>query len=152
MAGRDQLEAAVRAFEERDVEHSDITELPPFGIAVLPFKDPTELPWSSPPRCSGPKRNHPIRSLCSTSIWSALDGSGLLKLGAWSTPTDPDRSRRTVWVIKRMIKRRDAASSATAQSTVAIGEADTGHSHQVGTATRAPSSAQPECSNTAGAW
>jgi hypothetical protein len=22
------------------VEHSDIAELPPFGIAVLPFKDP----------------------------------------------------------------------------------------------------------------
>jgi hypothetical protein len=34
------LEAAVRAFEERGVEHSTITDLPPFGIAVLPFKDP----------------------------------------------------------------------------------------------------------------
>jgi glyoxylase I family protein len=36
----DELEAAVQAFEERGVEHSDITDLPPFGIAVLPFKDP----------------------------------------------------------------------------------------------------------------
>ena len=35
-----ELEAAVRAFEERGVEHSTITDLPPFGIAVLPFKDP----------------------------------------------------------------------------------------------------------------
>jgi glyoxylase I family protein len=34
------LEAAAQAFKERGVEHSDITELPPFGIAVLPFKDP----------------------------------------------------------------------------------------------------------------
>ena len=40
MAGRAELEAAVRAFEERGVEHSTITDLPPFGIAVLPFKDP----------------------------------------------------------------------------------------------------------------
>jgi glyoxylase I family protein len=34
------LEAAARAFEERGVEHSSISDLPPFGIAVLPFKDP----------------------------------------------------------------------------------------------------------------
>jgi glyoxylase I family protein len=40
VAGRAELEAAVRAFEERGVEHSTITDLPPFGIAVLPFKDP----------------------------------------------------------------------------------------------------------------
>ena len=31
---------AAAAFEERGVEHSTITDLPPFGIAVLPFKDP----------------------------------------------------------------------------------------------------------------
>jgi glyoxylase I family protein len=37
---RADLEAAVLAFEERGVEHGGITELPPFGIAVLPFKDP----------------------------------------------------------------------------------------------------------------
>jgi glyoxylase I family protein len=37
---RADLEAAVREFEERGVEHGGITELPPFAIAVLPFKDP----------------------------------------------------------------------------------------------------------------
>jgi glyoxylase I family protein len=40
VAGRAELEAAVQAFQERGVEHSAITDLPPFGIAVLPFKDP----------------------------------------------------------------------------------------------------------------
>jgi glyoxylase I family protein len=40
VADRSELEAAMRAFQERGVEHSDITDLPPFGIAVLPFKDP----------------------------------------------------------------------------------------------------------------
>ncbi len=40
VAGRAELEAAVQAFQERGVEHSEITDLPPFGIAVLPFKDP----------------------------------------------------------------------------------------------------------------
>ena len=40
VADRAALEAAARAFQERGVEHSDITDLPPFGIAVLPFKDP----------------------------------------------------------------------------------------------------------------
>jgi len=37
---RADLETAAQAFQERGVEHSEITELPPFGIAVLPFKDP----------------------------------------------------------------------------------------------------------------
>jgi glyoxylase I family protein len=40
VATKADLEAAVEAFEERGVEHSAITDLPPFGIAVLPFKDP----------------------------------------------------------------------------------------------------------------
>jgi hypothetical protein len=40
----------------------------------------------------------------SASVWSAPDGSGLLRLGASSTPSDPDGSRRIVWMIKRMIK------------------------------------------------
>jgi glyoxylase I family protein len=40
VTGRADLLAAVRAFQERGVEHSTITDLPPFGIAVLPFKDP----------------------------------------------------------------------------------------------------------------
>ena len=43
VATKADLEAAVQAFEERGVEHSDITDLPPFGIAVLPFKDPDGL-------------------------------------------------------------------------------------------------------------
>jgi catechol 2,3-dioxygenase-like lactoylglutathione lyase family enzyme len=40
VATKADLEAAARAFEERGVEHSEISDLPPFGIAVLPFKDP----------------------------------------------------------------------------------------------------------------
>ena len=43
MAGRAELEAAARTFEEPGLEHSAITDLPPFGIAVLPFKDPDGL-------------------------------------------------------------------------------------------------------------
>jgi glyoxylase I family protein len=43
VAARADLEAAVAAFEERGVEHGGITDLPPFGIAVLPFKDPDGL-------------------------------------------------------------------------------------------------------------
>jgi glyoxylase I family protein len=42
-ASRAELEAAVQAFEERGVAHGGITDLPPFGIAVLPFKDPDGL-------------------------------------------------------------------------------------------------------------
>jgi hypothetical protein len=41
---------------------------------------------------------------CSTSIWSAPDGSGLLTMGATSIQTDPEGTRRIVWMIKRMIK------------------------------------------------
>jgi glyoxylase I family protein len=40
VADRAALEAAAQAFQERGVEHSEISDLPPFGIAVLPFKDP----------------------------------------------------------------------------------------------------------------
>jgi glyoxylase I family protein len=43
VAGRAELEAAAQAFTERGVDHRDITDLPPFGIAVLPFKDPDGL-------------------------------------------------------------------------------------------------------------
>jgi hypothetical protein len=41
---------------------------------------------------------------CSASIWSAPDGSDLLMLEASSIWSDPDRSRRIVWMIKRMIR------------------------------------------------
>jgi hypothetical protein len=37
---------------------------------------------------------------CSASIWSAPDGSGLLTLTASSVQTDPDGSRRIVWMIR----------------------------------------------------
>jgi len=43
VAGRADLEAAVQAFKDHGVEHGGITDLPPFGIAVLPFKDPDGL-------------------------------------------------------------------------------------------------------------
>ena len=37
---RDDLEAAIRLFDERGVAHGEITSLPGFGIDVLPFTDP----------------------------------------------------------------------------------------------------------------
>ena len=51
-------------------------------------------------------RTPTARSLvwCSASIWSTPDESGLLRLDASSIQTDPDGSRRIVWMIKRMIK------------------------------------------------
>ena len=45
---------------------------------------------------------------CSASTWTGPDGSGLLTLGASSIWSDPDRSRRIVWMIKRMIKAHSA--------------------------------------------
>ena len=38
--GRDDLEQAIRLFDERGVTHGEITRLPSFGIDVLPFNDP----------------------------------------------------------------------------------------------------------------
>ena len=58
---------------------------------------------------------------CSASDWSTPDGSGLLTLGAPSVQTAPEGSRRIVWMIKRMIKPRDAESSVT-QTTAVTGE------------------------------
>ena len=40
VAGRDDLEQAVRLFDERGVPHGEITRLASFGIDVLPFEDP----------------------------------------------------------------------------------------------------------------
>jgi hypothetical protein len=53
-----------------------------------------------------PAGNGTARSVdwCSTSDWSAPVGSGLLTLDASSIQTDPDGSRRIVWMINRMIK------------------------------------------------
>jgi glyoxylase I family protein len=40
VAGREDLEHAVRLFDERGVPHGGIANLPAFGIDVLPFEDP----------------------------------------------------------------------------------------------------------------
>jgi hypothetical protein len=48
---------------------------------------------------------------CSASIWSAPDRSGLLRLDGSSIQTDPDRSRRIVWMINRMIKQAGNSTS-----------------------------------------
>ena len=55
------MEAAVRAFEERGMEHSTITDLRPFGIAVLPFKDPDgiALERTAPLWSTEPEPPHP---------------------------------------------------------------------------------------------
>jgi glyoxylase I family protein len=37
---REDLEQAIRLFDERGVSHGEITRLPTFGIDVLPFEDP----------------------------------------------------------------------------------------------------------------
>jgi catechol 2,3-dioxygenase-like lactoylglutathione lyase family enzyme len=40
VGSRDDLMAAVRVLDERGVEHGEITDLPPFGIALLSIRDP----------------------------------------------------------------------------------------------------------------
>jgi len=40
VADRDELEEAVRLFDEHGVAHGEITSLPSFGIDVLSFEDP----------------------------------------------------------------------------------------------------------------
>ncbi len=40
VAGREDLEQAVRLFDEHGVPHGEITRLPSFGIDVLSFEDP----------------------------------------------------------------------------------------------------------------
>jgi glyoxylase I family protein len=40
---RDDLDQAVRLFDEQGVPHGEITGLPSFGIYVLPFRDPDNL-------------------------------------------------------------------------------------------------------------
>jgi glyoxylase I family protein len=50
VASRADLEAAAGRLDEAGVPHSDICELVPFGIALLPFKDPDgiQLELTSP--------------------------------------------------------------------------------------------------------
>jgi len=40
---RDDLDQALRLFDEQGVPHGEITGLPSFGIYVLPFRDPDNL-------------------------------------------------------------------------------------------------------------
>jgi catechol 2,3-dioxygenase-like lactoylglutathione lyase family enzyme len=40
VASHDDLEQAIRLFDEHGVSHGEITSLPSFGIDVLPFEDP----------------------------------------------------------------------------------------------------------------
>jgi glyoxylase I family protein len=40
VASRADLDAAVKALDERGVTHGEITELAPFGIVLLPVRDP----------------------------------------------------------------------------------------------------------------
>jgi catechol 2,3-dioxygenase-like lactoylglutathione lyase family enzyme len=43
VAGRDDLERAVRLFDEHGVPHGGITTLEGFGIHILPFRDPDNI-------------------------------------------------------------------------------------------------------------
>lgn len=43
VAGRDDLERAVRLFDERGVPHGEITTLDGFGIHILAFRDPDNI-------------------------------------------------------------------------------------------------------------
>jgi glyoxylase I family protein len=47
---REDLDAAVRLFDERGITHGEIVDLVPFGISVLPFRDPdgVQLELSAP--------------------------------------------------------------------------------------------------------
>jgi hypothetical protein len=43
VASRDELERAIRLFDERGIAHGEIRPLPAFGILVLPFRDPDNI-------------------------------------------------------------------------------------------------------------
>ena len=43
VASRDELERAVRLFDEQGIPHGEITGLPSFAIYVLPFRDPDNV-------------------------------------------------------------------------------------------------------------
>jgi catechol 2,3-dioxygenase-like lactoylglutathione lyase family enzyme len=43
VASREELDQAVRLFDERGVPHGEIATLSSFGIAVLPFRDPDNI-------------------------------------------------------------------------------------------------------------
>jgi glyoxylase I family protein len=50
VTSRDELERAVRILDEKGVPHGEITELGPFGICILAFRDPdnVQLELSAP--------------------------------------------------------------------------------------------------------
>jgi hypothetical protein len=68
----------------------------------------TIVPWWSSSTSQPPDSRPTTRSVawCSASIWSAPDGSALLRLGASSIQTDQEWSCRIVWMINGMIKPR----------------------------------------------
>lgn len=43
VAGREDLERAVKLFDEQGISHGDITDLESFGITVLMFRDPDNI-------------------------------------------------------------------------------------------------------------
>jgi glyoxylase I family protein len=55
VTSRDDLEQAVRLFDEHGVTHGEITSLPSFGIDVLPFEDPdgVQLELTAPAAAPG---------------------------------------------------------------------------------------------------
>jgi glyoxylase I family protein len=80
----------------------------PEGNPIQLWEHTRRAPGATPPPLT-PRPTRPAETTssvawCSASIWSAPDGSGLLRLGASSIQTDPDGPRRIVWMIKQMIK------------------------------------------------
>jgi catechol 2,3-dioxygenase-like lactoylglutathione lyase family enzyme len=43
VSSREELEQAARWFDDNGVTHGEITELPSFGIFILPFRDPDNI-------------------------------------------------------------------------------------------------------------
>ena len=54
VASRDDLEQAMRLFDESGVAHGEITTLGSFGIAVLPFEDPDGVQLELTAPAAGP--------------------------------------------------------------------------------------------------
>jgi hypothetical protein len=80
----------------------------PAGPGWSPPLSATIVPWWSSSTSQPPDSRPTTRSVawCSASIWSAPDGSALLRLGASSIQTDQEWSCRIVWMINGMIKPR----------------------------------------------
>ena len=76
------------------------------SLAQLASTRPPTFDLRTPASSSEPAQSAPfrLRDGCSTSIWTAPVGSGLLTSEALSVQTASDGCRRIVWMIKRMIK------------------------------------------------